>query len=80
MTPLAAELDTVLSKLDSETAALLETAVRDALALAQHRVSHTRATDAFGYPLEYFETTAGSFVNEPLEVPPDLPMEVRESW
>lgn len=32
-----------------------------------------------GYPLGY-EATSGSFAQEPLELPPDLPVQVRESW
>ena len=35
---------------------------------------------ALGYPAGYFETTAGSFANEPLETPPQLPIEIRETW
>ena len=37
-------------------------------------------TDAMGYPTGYFEATEGSFVNEPLDCPPDLSLEKRESW
>ena len=37
-------------------------------------------TDAKGYPAGYFEATEGSFANEPLECPPDLPLEKREPW
>lgn len=37
-------------------------------------------TDAMGYPAGYFEATEGSFANEPLECPPDLPLEKREPW
>jgi hypothetical protein len=33
-----------------------------------------------GYPIGYFEATAGSFEHEPLERPPQLPLERRESW
>jgi hypothetical protein len=54
--------------------------VRDALALANHRVLGDGPRDARGYPERYFESTAGSFANEPLESPPDLPFEDREEW
>jgi hypothetical protein len=80
MSSLAFDLDRVLSQLDSETAALLERAVRDALALAEHRSAPALAVDALGYPPGYFEATAGSFVNEALEAPAELPLEARESW
>ncbi len=78
--PLALDLDRALSRLDSGTAALLERTVRDALALAERRAERNAATDAAGYPVGYFETTAGSFANEPLEAPQKLPMQIRETW
>jgi hypothetical protein len=80
MSSLTSELDRVLRKVDSETAVLLQRAVRDALALAERRAKDTEARDAFGYPAGYFEATAGSFVNEPLERPVELPIETRELW
>jgi hypothetical protein len=50
------------------------------LAMAnQQRIAITDK-DAKGYPVGYFEATEGSFANEPLECPPDLPLEERESW
>ena len=78
--PLALELSRLMGRLDSETAALLERTVRDALALAERRSSDSTSTDAGGYPVGYFEATAGSFANEPLEAPPELPIECREEW
>lgn len=81
MSTVALELDQTLRQLDTDTAALLERAVRDALALAARRtVRHADTVDRLGYPAGYFETTAGSFANEPLEPPPDLPMTTREPW
>lgn len=80
MSSLACDLDKVISRVDSDTAVLLERAVRDALALAERRAGHTGATDALGYPVGYFEATAGSFAQEPLEAPAELPMQSRESW
>lgn len=80
MNALAQDLDRALSRLDSETASLLESAVRDALALAERRSAILAARDAMGYPAGYFEATAGSFVNEPLDAPADLPLEMREPW
>ena len=80
VTGLALDLDKALSHLDAETAALLERTVRDALALAERRTPRTLGNDAMGYPIGYFESTAGSFANEPLEPPSELPVEVREAW
>lgn len=45
----------------------------------QQRIAITDK-DARGYPVGYFEATEGSFASEPLECPPDLPLEERESW
>ena len=74
------ELDQALNRLDPQTASLLEQTVRDAVALASKRVSGREDTDALGYPLGYFEATAGCFEGEPLQRPPDLPLETRETW
>ena len=80
MSPLANDLDNVLRQLDPQTATLLERAVRDALALAEHRQRNSHSVDELGYPVGYFEATAGSFAKEPLEAPRDLPLQTRESW
>jgi hypothetical protein len=80
MSTLAIDLDNVLSRVDRETAVLLEQTVRDALALAQRRVQAPGSVDALGYPVGYFESTAGCFAGEPLEAPRELPMQSRELW
>jgi hypothetical protein len=80
MNALAYDLATTLDRLDSETAALLEKAVRDSLALAERRSTLAPLTDSLGYPVGYFEATAGSFADELLEAPGELPLETRESW
>lgn len=81
MSSLALDLDRALSQLDPETVALLERAVRDALALAERRAKAVSGSpDALGYPAGYFESTAGSFAGEPLESPAELPMSAREPW
>jgi hypothetical protein len=80
MSSLTSELDRVLKEVDSETAVLLQRAVRDALALAERRARNAEAKDALGYPTGYFGATAGSFVDEPLERPAELPIETREPW
>ena len=80
MHPVSEQLDQALNCLDRETASLLEQTVRDAVALASKRASRREVTDSLGYPVGYFEATAGSFQGEPLERPPDLPLETRETW
>ena len=81
MHSISQELDQLLDRLDSETALLLERAVRDAVALANKRTSVAEDVDALGYPAGYFlEATAGSFQNEALDAPPDLPLDTREPW
>ena len=80
MNELASELDRALDRLDGETAALLARAVRDALALAERRAPLAETPTPLGYPAGYFEATAGSFADEPLEAPDELPQQVREPW
>lgn len=46
-------------------------------ALANRQGPSDADTDAMGYPAGYFEATEGSFANERLDCPPDLPLEKR---
>jgi hypothetical protein len=80
MSPLATDLEKVLSQVDPQTATLLEQTIRDALALAQRRTPATGPADDMGYPIGYFGSTAGSFSGEPLEAPRELPPQSREPW
>jgi hypothetical protein len=80
MSSLASDLDSVLRRVDPQTAILLERAVRDSLALAERRHQAHQDVDALGYPIGYFAATSGSFASEPLESPPDLLLQRRESW
>lgn len=73
------DLANALRQADPQTAHLLECAVRDSLALAERRRPATNL-DALGYPLGYFENTAGSFADEALDRQTDLPIQSRESW
>jgi hypothetical protein len=63
MTPIAQELDACLQTLDPQTAAQVEKLVRDAMALAEQK------RGGAGWPVGYFERTAGSFAGETLERP-----------
>lgn len=66
MSTLARDLDAQLSEMDPEAARHVEGLIREALALAARKAV---ATDAMGYPAGYFDSTAGSFANEPLDRP-----------
>jgi hypothetical protein len=80
MSSLAVELDKMLNRVDPETATLLAADVREALARAAERAAGAAPTDNLGYPVGYFESTAGCFAGEPLDAPAELPMQTRESW
>jgi hypothetical protein len=77
MTQIALELDDRLRRLDARTAEHVESLVREVVALTGPM---ELPKDAMGYPPGYFEATAGSFANEPLERPAPLPHEEREDW
>jgi hypothetical protein len=80
MSTLALELDRLLMQLDRPSALALEHDVRAALARAKQQAETGTATDKLGYPIGYFEATAGSFANEALDVAPELPLQARETW
>jgi len=77
--PVAQQLDQLFGQLDPKTASLLEKVIQDAVELAR-RETPVQQTDDLGYPIGYFEATAGSFADEPLERPANLPLETREPW
>ena len=74
MSAIATELEQTLASLDPCQATLLERLVGDALKLVKAK-SLPPGVDANGWPLGHFEKYAGSFANEPLEEPVDLPPE-----
>jgi hypothetical protein len=80
MSGVTIELEQVLHKLDAKSASLLERLVRDALALVQRDGGLAREPDQFGWPAGYFERTAGSFANEPLDFPEDAPPTPNPEW
>ena len=74
MNTLALELAQVLSELDDRSARALERLVRDAMELARPAQANGAApVDARGWPVGYFEQTAGSFADEPFDLPDDPP-------
>lgn len=61
MSTLALELDNTLKSLDAPSAARLDRAVRDVIALVKPDPS--TAVDAKGFPPGYFEQTSGAFAD-----------------
>lgn len=78
MHPIAQILDQALNRLAPAISSRLEQTVQEAIAEADRKAKEP--TDAMGYPIGYFESTSGSFANEPFDLPVDLPPEKRESW
>ena len=74
MSPLNNELEQTLSELDGHSAVALERLVRDAIALVRPaKANGATPLDAKGWPVGYFEKTAGCFAGEPFDVPSDPP-------
>ena len=74
MSAIALELEQTLASMPPAQATLLERLVSDALKLVKAN-SSAPTVDANGWPLGHFEKYAGSFANEPLDEPVDLPPE-----
>ena len=74
MSAIALELEQTLASIPPAQATLLERLVSDALNLVKAK-SSLPAVDANGWPLGHFDKYAGSFANEPLDEPVDLPPE-----
>lgn len=74
MSTLTIELAQILGELDNHSARALERLVRDAMELARPaQANGAAAVDARGWPVGYFEQTAGSFAGEPFDIPNDPP-------
>lgn len=71
------ELDRVLKSADAKTAERLEAQVRELIETVTKTAAPTKGK---GRPPGYFERTYGSFRDEPLERPEQLPFEKREAW
>ncbi len=81
MTDLAEEVDRVLMVLSPKVRNELELTVRQALAKAMERSPWEGVpTDDRGYPVGYFEQTAGCFANEPFDEPNELPLPPAKTW
>ena len=79
MTDVAMELERALNQLDAKSATLLERLVRDALDLVRQKSTFS-AVEANGWPAGYFERTAGSFADEPFDLPDDPPPTANPKW
>lgn len=80
MSTLTADLQATIAQLDPDSASKLERLVRDAMALAQPAQAKPVEVDAKGWPVGFFEETAGCFANEPFDFPADLPLEPIANW
>lgn len=82
MSTLALDLQATLKELDADSASKLERLVRDAMTLVRpaSRIAPPGAVDKNGWPVGFFEETAGSFANEPFDFPADLPLEPIATW
>ena len=80
MSSVTSELEETLQQLDARASSLLERLVRDALALVRQGGAPSRPADSKGWPPGYFEQTAGSFADEPLDIPDDPPAPANPEW
>ncbi len=81
MTALAIEVDRVINRLSSPAREELEDVVRAALTHAERKAAWDGVPkDARGYPVGYFEETAGCFANEPFDEPEELPLPPAKTW
>ncbi|HET6250658.1 MAG TPA: hypothetical protein VFE47_23420 [Tepidisphaeraceae bacterium] len=80
MSNVTLELEETLQQLDAPAASLLERLVRDALALVRQGGVASRPADSKGWPPGYFEQTAGSFADEPFDIPDDPPPTANPEW
>jgi len=80
MSLIGEELEATLKELGADSVVLLERLVRDAMDLARTCGTGVGETDERGWPTGYFEETAGSFANEPLDFPVDPPLEPIANW
>jgi len=82
MSSLTEELSSTLERLDSKSAECLARLVRDAMEITRTRLvnGEPSAESAADWPAGYYETTAGSFADEPFDFPVDTPIESIPRW
>lgn len=82
MSTVTLDLQATLKELDADSASKLERLVRDAMALVRPatKPAAAGAVDKNGWPVGFFEETAGCFANEPFDFPTDLPLEPIATW
>ncbi len=77
MSTLTIELAQILSELDERSAQSLERLVRDAMGFVRlTQPDNTAVAPVRHWPTGYFEQTAGSFADEPFDIPDDPPPDV----
>ena len=82
MSTLTSDLQATIAAIDPDSATKLERLVRDAMALVRPvgKTAVSGAVDKNGWPVGFFEETAGCFANEPFDFPADLPLEPIAKW
>ena len=79
MNAVTAELEKRLLELDAISATKLEQVVRDLIEFSRAERGEP-ATAVHGWPVGYFEETAGCFEGDPLEAPDDPPPAPLDEW
>jgi hypothetical protein len=69
-----------IAELKNAPEAVAREALEFIVALKRRAKIQTTGHDAMGYPLGYFQRTAGSFANEPLERPEQAPLDPAPVW
>ena len=82
MSTLAIELDTIMNGIDPITAARLDRAVRDVMALAKPHISGEKVARLAekGFPPGYFDQTAGAFADLEFDRPPQGELPPSKEW
>ena len=69
-----------IAELKNVPEAVAREALEFIVALKRRAEGQARGLDPMGYPVGYFERTAGSFANEPLERPEQAPLDPAPVW
>jgi hypothetical protein len=82
MSSVVLDLEQTLTRLDDQSAALLEQLVRDALALVdrQGKVFANNPLDPMGWPVGFFQKYVGCLAGEDWQPPSDPPAEPSPAW
>lgn len=73
-------VELVIAELKNAPEEVARKALKFILELKQRSPRDANELDAMGYPTGYFERTAGSFANEPLERPAEALLDPAPVW